>query len=54
MTDKTQIIIAGIMAYTVYRIFGKIIDSKIAISAIEHGATDLYLKSKGENDETVH
>lgn len=39
MSDGTKIVIAGIMAYTIYRVAGKCMDAKIAIAAMKCGAT---------------
>ena len=50
MSDGAKIVIAGIMAYTVYRVAGKCSDAKIAIAAMKCGVT----MKKGESDEVDH
>lgn len=39
MNDRTKIIIAGIVAYTIYRVAGKCTDARIAIAAMKCGVT---------------
>lgn len=39
MSDGTKIVIAGIMAYTIYRIVGRCVDADIAIAAMRCGIT---------------
>lgn len=50
MSDGTKIVIAGIMAYTIYRVAGKCTDARIAIAAMKCGVT----MKKGERDEFDH
>lgn len=38
-SDETKIVIAGIMAYTIYRVAGKCTDARIAIAAMKCGVT---------------
>lgn len=47
MSDGTKIIIAGIMAYTVYKVAGKCTDARVAIAAMKCGVT----MKKGERNE---
>lgn len=37
MSDGAKIVIAGIMAYTIYRVAGKCTDARIAIAAMKCG-----------------
>ncbi len=39
MSDGAKIIIAGIMAYTVFRVAGKCTDARIEIAAMKCGVT---------------
>lgn len=39
MSDGAIIVIAGIMAYTIYRVAGKYTDARIAIAAMRCGVT---------------
>lgn len=39
MSDGTKIVIAGIMAYTIYRVAGKCTDYRITIAAMKCGDT---------------
>ena len=48
MSDGAKIVIAGIMAYTIYRVAGKCTDARIAIAAMRCGVTmKLEEKEKG-------
>lgn len=39
MSDGAKIVIAGIMAYIVYKVAGKCTDARIAIAALKCGVT---------------
>lgn len=39
MSDGAKIVIAGIMAYAIYRVAGKCTDARIAIAAMRCGVT---------------
>ena len=39
MSDGAKSVIAGIMAYTIYRVAGKCMDARIAIAAMRCGVT---------------